>query len=230
MKEKQILKDLKTSFEQKANPVNAKEQKRYMKSRLDFWGIKTLELNQLAKSVFRNYSLESAQEYRKILLYLFENASKREEWYAAIQFALFFKAFIKEENLSVWVKMIRLAGWWDITDSITGKLIGPTLKDNEKMTTYARKWIEDENFWIRRTALLMQLKYKTKTDFELLKELILKTKHEDELFIQKAIGWALRQYSYYNPEVVLKFVSESELSRLSKREALKVIERKKLRN
>jgi len=81
--------------------------------------------------------------------------------------------------------------------------------------------------WIRRTALLTQLHYKDQTDFELLSVLILDTAHEQEFFIRKAIGWALRQYSYTDPATVQEFVNlhEAELSGLSKREALKKIQR-----
>ena len=96
------------------------------------------------------------------------------------------------------------------------------------MHTYLNNWIVDENMWVRRTAILTQLNYKTETDFDLLSTLITKTWHEKEFFIRKAIGWALRQYSYISSESVIDFINNNQnnLSTLSKSEGLKALKRK----
>ncbi len=84
------------------------------------------------------------------------------------------------------------------------------------------------NFWLQRTALLFQLKYKTQTDVELMFDLIMRLSHEKKFFIRKAIGWILREYSKTNPKAVIYFVENNQLSHLSKTETLKVINRKRL--
>lgn len=87
------------------------------------------------------------------------------------------------------------------------------------------KWIEDDNIWLRRSAILHQLQFKEKTDSERLFRYCLSRAHDKEFFIMKAIGWALRQYARCNPEAVRHFVKENEkrLSRLSIKEAMKHI-------
>lgn len=82
-----------------------------------------------------------------------------------------------------------------------------------------------DNIWLQRTAILYQLKYGHNTDTERLFNYIKMVADSNEFFIQKAIGWSLRQYSKFNPETVFHFVSTNSLSNLSKREAFKVLNR-----
>jgi 3-methyladenine DNA glycosylase AlkD len=110
-------------------------------------------------------------------------------------------------------------------DVLAGHAVGtqfkrfPAVKDK-----YLKKWRKSENFWLRRTTLLFQLGYKKETDFDLMCELIKENLGSDEFFINKAIGWALRQYAHTNPAPVKKFVKATkELHPLSRREALKNI-------
>ena len=95
----------------------------------------------------------------------------------------------------------------------------PKIKEN-----YLKKCRKSDNFWLRRTTLLFQLGYKKETDFDLLCEIVRENLGSDEFFINKAIGWALRQYAHTNPAPVKKFVKATkELHPLSRREALKNI-------
>lgn len=93
---------------------------------------------------------------------------------------------------------------------------------------YAEEWIEDENIWLQKSAILYQLIYKDRTDEERLYRFILTRKDGDEFFVQKAIGWALREYSKTAPESVQSFVSDHPLKLLSRREALKHISDKEI--
>ena len=90
------------------------------------------------------------------------------------------------------------------------------------------KWIDDKNMWVRRTATLHQLNFKERTNADRVFRYCEKRMHESEYFIRKAIGWALRQYSYVDGNAVFQFVKDnkSELSTLSKIEALKALKRK----
>jgi len=85
------------------------------------------------------------------------------------------------------------------------------------------RWISSENMWLRRTAILFQLKYKEKTDKDLLYSNIIECSGEKEFFIRKAIGWSLRELSKTYPEEVRRFVDKNKISGLSRREALKRI-------
>jgi 3-methyladenine DNA glycosylase AlkD len=79
------------------------------------------------------------------------------------------------------------------------------------------------NLWLNRSAILFQLSYKEKTNFDILNSECKKHKHSNEFFIQKALGWALRDYSRFNPTVVKEFVLSAKLKPLSTREALRLL-------
>jgi len=222
-----IFKHLEEKFLQYADPVKARAKQQYMKSTMPFFGISLPEIKKVSKPVFKAFAPEHNQEYRDTLLYLFENAKQREFWYAGIVHAMQFKKFITQENIDLYIKIIRITRWWDIVDMFASNLVGKSLLESENIREYANNWINDDDMWVRRTALIFQLKYKDKTDFELLTKLILKVAHEKEFFIRKATGWALREYSKTNPTAVKDFIefNKEVLSGLSIREGLKVINR-----
>ena len=83
------------------------------------------------------------------------------------------------------------------------------------------RWLSSPNKWEVRTAILHQLGYKDQTDEKILYDCIRRQTDSKEFFIAKAIGWALREYAYINPESVYAFVQSTPMQPLSKREALK---------
>jgi 3-methyladenine DNA glycosylase AlkD len=115
--------------------------------------------------------------------------------------------------------------WWDTVDTLAGGTVGVHFRrfpaQREK---YLAKWRKSENFWLRRTTLLFQLGYKKETDFDLMCELIRENLGSKEFFINKAIGWALRQYARTDPQAVKRFVKATPLHPLSRREAMKHLE------
>lgn len=118
--------------------------------------------------------------------------------------------------------------WWDSVDDLSGQIAGGFfLHYPAQLRPVANRWSRSKNLWLRRASLLIQLRYRDETDIDLLFELCKRLAAEDEFFIQKAIGWSLRQYSRYNPKLVREFVRQTSLSALSRREALKLIERAK---
>jgi len=122
--------------------------------------------------------------------------------------------------------MIVKKSWWDTVDTIATGTLGVHFKRFAKVRdrTLAR-WRKSSNFWLRRACILFQLNYKQDTDFNLLQEIIRENLGSKEFFINKAIGWALRQYSRVDPKGVRKFVRETPLEPLSAREALKWLEK-----
>ena len=121
--------------------------------------------------------------------------------------------------------------WWDTVDGLASNVVGvhlqryPELKD-----PWIGKWRTSDNFWLRRITLLFQLKYKTQTDVPLLFALIEENRTSNEFFIQKAIGWALREYSKTDSAAVEAFIGQTNLAPLSEREGLKWLERRRAQN
>ena len=112
--------------------------------------------------------------------------------------------------------------WWDTVDAIASHTVGTHFRRfPDVREKYLSKWRDSGNIWLRRTTLLFQLNYKKETDFELLCEIINENLDSKEFFINKAIGWSLRQYARVDPKLVSKFVRSTPLHPLSRREAMK---------
>ncbi len=146
---------------------------------------------------------------------------QREFHYAAISLMERLEKKLNKSSIKTLEFMITHKSWWDTVDNIS-HIVGvhfrrfPDVKEK-----YLAKWRASKNIWLRRTAILFQLDYKKETDFDLLCEIIRENLGSDEFFINKAIGWALRQYAYTDAKAVKKFVKATELHPLSRREAMK---------
>ena len=113
--------------------------------------------------------------------------------------------------------------WWDSVDEIS-KIVGHiTMKYPEVKEDTISKWIKSDNIWLVRISIIYQLKYKDNTDTEFLSKAILYNSKTDEFFINKGIGWALREYSKTNKKWVRDFIKNNQLSKLSIREGSKYI-------
>ena len=107
-------------------------------------------------------------------------------------------------------------------DTIAPHFVGHIVKlDRDYGKNIMMEWSLSDNMWTNRSAILHQLKFKHETDSDVLFEIIKQHSDSKEFFIQKAIGWALREYAKTNPDLVKAFVEEHSLKPLSKREALK---------
>lgn len=129
---------------------------------------------------------------------------------------------VDKSRIHILESLIQEKSWWDTVDFLAGNAVGTYLSYYpEQVIHYPDRWIHSDNLWLRRSALLFQLGYKHRTDEGRLFRYIHECAHEQEFFIAKAIGWALRQYARVNPDAVIKFVANEPLQPLSKREALK---------
>jgi 3-methyladenine DNA glycosylase AlkD len=118
--------------------------------------------------------------------------------------------------------MIVRKSWWDTVDHIATDITGPYFKlFPSSIASVTKKWNRSSDIWLQRSSIMFQKAYREKTDTELLSTYILHCKDSKEFFIQKAIGWALREYSKTNAAWVKQFVKSNKLAPLSAREALK---------
>ena len=216
----------------KALEKNGKEElaigmQNYMQQKFSFYGLPSPARRLVLKEVFENEDLKDINDE---FVHSFADgcfANKyREVHYSFADFVD--KHYVKklnQENLKKLEEVNIIGQWWDITDSLAtffGKIL---LQDKELHMKKNEEYISHSNMWMRRIALIHQLRYKTQTDEQMLFDNILKTCHEKEFFITKAIGWALREYSKTNPKSVVEFIktNKAKLSRLSKSEGLKYI-------
>jgi 3-methyladenine DNA glycosylase AlkD len=155
------------------------------------------------------------------------NHPKRECQSAALDLLMRSKKIVSAEHMPLFEWMILTKSWWDTVDVIAPHCCGTLFqREPQLIDRFAEKWITSESFWLRRAALLFQLKYKNATDEGRLFHYILLNAGSDQFFIQKAIGWALREYSKTAPDAVKRFIKEhDELKPLSRREGMKWLNR-----
>lgn len=220
-------KSLQKLYQQHADPLKAAPMKAYMRNQFEYLGIQTPKSTELNRMFIAEHGLPELADLEEILRDLW-TLTEREYQYVAVGILGRMAKELPPDFILVMEYLLVTKSWWDTVDSIAGGPVGthfsryPRVKEK-----YVALWRKSENIWLRRTTLLFQLGYKKDTDFPLLCDLICDNLGSKEFFINKAIGWALRQYSRVDPQGVRNFVAQTPLHPLSKREALKWLERRK---
>lgn len=219
-----FISSLDKAFKENGNAENAIAMSKYMKDNFSFFGIKTEERRRIFKTVWAEHQKEVFENSREIALLLFSK-KERELHYCALEILIKnLKNNYQTEDIQLIETLITTNSWWDSVDVLAKFILGNYLQQFPLETEEAiSHFLNSGNMWLNRSAILFQLGYKEKTNFDLLKLVCEKHKMSTEFFIQKAIGWALREYAKTNPEDVKDFVSVSNLKKLSEKEALKNI-------
>lgn len=217
---------LKEKFEAHRNEENALPMKKYMKDHFSFLGIKKPERALLMREFFLESEILKEELDHKLLLNLWEE-EEREYQYAALDYLERSLKKLTDRDMPLMKRLILNKSWWDTVDMISPKAVGAIAqKYPHIIKTEIDEWAFGEHLWLRRAAILFQLKYKKATNKEILYRYILQNASSKEFFIQKAIGWALREYSKTNPQSVEKFLGAHTLPKLSVREGSKYVKSK----
>ncbi len=199
-----------------------------MKSRLPFWGVRNPEVRKIVRGLNRSIRLDTSREWLMLVESIWQQSRRREERYSSVEIYVdpLFKAWVQPETVDIVEKIVVEGAWWDIIDPIAINGTSRMLKNQPESTqSILKAWATSGNIWKRRTAILSQLHHKGHTDWELQKELMEPSVATGEFFLQKAVGWALRQYSRTDPDAVVTYIQDNSdrLSALSIREGLKLI-------
>jgi 3-methyladenine DNA glycosylase AlkD len=224
-----LLALLRKELSRAGDPKKRAPMQAYMKSTMPYWGVQTVELRAISRRLFAAHRLETAAEWRETCLKIWRAAKYREERYAAIELTGFkyYREWQTLDTLPMYEEMIVTGAWWDYVDVIASGRLGPLLRKYPgRMRNKMLQWSRSRNLWKRRSAILCQLSFKSETGLDLLYAAIEPSLGSKEFFLQKAIGWALRQYAWTDPGEVRRYVraNADRLSALSKREALKNIQ------
>jgi 3-methyladenine DNA glycosylase AlkD len=225
-----LLLDLRRELARAGTPERAKGAQAYMKSTMPYHGVALPDVRVITKAAFAKLDLGDAPTWRRHVLALFDGAKFREEWYAALTLAADRRArsFQTLEALPMYEHMIVRAAWWDVVDDLAGRRFAEILRHEPRaMRKTMLAWSRDANMWKRRSSIICQLRFKEATDLELLYACIEPSLESREFFLRKAIGWALRELAWSDPQEVVRYVraNRERLSNLSKREALKNVVR-----
>jgi 3-methyladenine DNA glycosylase AlkD len=219
----QYLQPLISAFKLSANPEKALWMKNYMKGQFSYFGLESKQRREIQRSFFNENTYPSAIDLFPVVFQLWEQA-EREFQYCAIDLLQKFSKKYQKADIHSIEKLLLSKSWWDTVDGLAAWTCGSYFKlFPEQIRPVTSKWMKSGNFWLQRTCLLFQLKYKADADTELLESFIADLHHEKEFFIRKAIGWVLREYSKTNAAWVREYIQKQSMSALSYREASKYL-------
>jgi 3-methyladenine DNA glycosylase AlkD len=201
------------------DPAYASGAQRYMKSELPYLGVRMPDLRRSWRSVLVEHTLRSPEELDAAIRELWDEAEYREERYTALALVDRYPQWVTLELLE---RLIVEGAWWDYVDMLARR-VGELLRRDPSVADAMRGWSTDADRWKRRVSIICQLGFKADTDLGLLYDCIEPNLADREFFVRKAVGWALRDYAWHDPDEVARYVDANEhrLSGLSRREATK---------
>ena len=207
---------------QHKNEEQAQRMSKYMLNKFEYIGIKTPERRKIFKNFFSEYKNEEKIDW-EFVNKCWEN-KYREFQYVAADYLKNMKDKLTINDIPKFKRLILEKSWWDTIDNLDMTIGALALKDSN-VNKILLEWSLDENIWLRRIVIDHQLLRKEKTNTELLEKILKNNLGQAEFFINKAIGWALRDYSKTNPEWVKTFIEENKekMAKLSIKEASKYL-------
>lgn len=210
-----------------ANPKQAIPMQKYIKDQFPFLGIPKSIRGGLTKPFLKEAKQRGEIDWR--FVWKCYDLPEREFQYLALDYVRHLRKFLVPSDIVHIERMIVTKPWWESVDP-TFDLIGEICQqDPTCIQTVLAKWSKGDHIWLARVAICFQMRYKENTDTKVLKQFILENSGTKEFFLNKAIGWILREYGKINPLWVEQFVRDysERLAPLSKREALRIIQKNK---
>ena len=204
------------------NEEQAQKMSKYMLNKFEYIGIKTPERRKIFKNFFKEYKNEEKIDW-EFVNKCWEN-KYREFQYVAADYLKNMKDKLTIDDIPKFKRLILKKSWWDTIDNLDMTIGALALKDSN-VNKILLEWSLDENIWLKRIAIDHQLLRKEKTNTELLEKILKNNLGQAEFFINKSIGWALRDYSKTNPEWVKNFIEKNKenMAKLSIKEASKYL-------
>ncbi|KGN40523.1 DNA alkylation repair protein [Knoellia aerolata] len=222
-----LVESLRAALRSGADPVRAVGQQRYMKSEMPFLGLTSPARRALVRPILDDPALrlESREEWEGAVRRLWDEAEFREERYAALDLLRHraYRTWHDPDVMPLVEHLVVTGAWWDLVDELSTVVGEALLVDPEGEGLRMREWAVSDDVWLRRSAIISQLRHEERTDEDLLEDVIETNLDDREFFVRKAIGWALRQYARTDPGWVREFVDRHthRISGLSRREALR---------
>jgi 3-methyladenine DNA glycosylase AlkD len=209
-------------LERLADPELAPAMAAYMKvahnGTLPFLGVRRTQVRRAARALAKGHDNDTMLATVETL---WDTAVHREQRYAAQDLLGLRWARGRLDLLDLHRHHVVTGAWWDHVDETAHRIADLVAAHPEPMGAVLREWSTDDVMWLRRVAIIGQLGLRDGVDLELLADVIEPNRGDPEFFVRKAIGWALREVARWNPDWVLAYVDGTELSPLSRREALK---------
>lgn len=195
----------------------------YMRNQFSFIGLMSKPRRELLSEFIKDNALPKPEEFDALVRELWQ-CEFREAQYCTIELFMRMKWWNRKESIELIEWMIINKSWWDTVDTIAANICGKYFKHHpDQLEAVTSQWNSSENMWLVRSSIIYQLKYGSSTDLQRLTRYIVPHLGSSEFFIQKAIGWALRQVSKWNAPFVVQFIKMYPLKPVSLREARKYV-------
>jgi 3-methyladenine DNA glycosylase AlkD len=219
-----IAEDLADIFHDHSDPDRAESMRAYMKNQFHYYGISSPFRKSLCQDYFKTHEYPTPIELPELLHHLWQY-DEREMQYVGMDLV---RRLIKKQPaafMDVLENLILRKSWWDTVDALSIDAGTLLFRHPHLQPDTTNRWINAENMWLKRAAIIHQLKYKNATDWDLLRHYILQVSHDKAFFLRKAAGWALREYAKTNPDQVRSFLDKhrNKLSGLTIREGSKYV-------
>ncbi|WP_032506594.1 DNA alkylation repair protein [Streptococcus mutans] len=210
------------TFYDHADQERAHAMAAYMRDQFPFLGLSTPLRCQLEKDFIKESKASKAVDW--VFVEELWELPEREFQYAACDYLRAMHIFLTEADLPRLKQLVVTKSWWDTTDSLD-RTIGKINFPSSIVDATMLEWSSDDNFWLRRVAIDHQLLRKDKMKTNLLEKILINNLNQSEFFINKAIGWILRDYSKTNPDWVRTFIEKhkNQMANLSIKEASKYL-------
>lgn len=214
------IEDLKKNFEKRANEDNAIQMAKYLRNQFVFYGLKS----PARRDAYHQILKDEKKQIDWDLLDQAWNDKHREMQYFVCDYLLAMEKYVSYDDLFKIEHYVRTKQWWDTIDSLM-KLYGYVGLKDQRVDQLMLDWSKDPDKWVRRVAIEHQLLRKDRINTALLSQILENNLESDEFFINKAIGWALRDYSKTNPEWLSDFIdgNYNHLAKLSITEGSKYL-------
>jgi len=223
-----LVRELRAALAAAGDPQRAAGQQAYMRSTMPFHGLTSPEVDRAVRAAVRDHTPTDRQVWEATVRELWDGATHREQRYTALAVAEHrcARAWQDPEVLDLYGHLVRTGGWWDLVGRTATRLVGPVLLSRRaEVTPLMDEWALEDDLWLRRTAILSQLKHRAATDRDLLERVVAAnlegSRFGSEFFVRKALGWALREHAKTDPAWVLGILERyaDRVSPLARREA-----------
>lgn len=195
---------LKEQFEAHKDAESAKKMSAYMRDQFPFYGIPTPKRKAIYKDILKKAKQQKSVDWDLLDICFMEEF--REFHYFVVDYLIHMQKFLTIHDIPRIQNYIKKHPWWDTIDGLDG-VIGSISLTNKEVDKIMLAWSTDTDFWLRRIAIDYQLGKKEKTNIEIFEKILINNLNSAEFFINKAIGWSLREYSKVNPDWVRNFLN-----------------------
>lgn len=219
-----LVAGLRAALEAAAVPGQAEPMTAYMKHQFTFLGVPAPARRAAQKPTLDALAPATGDELVAFARACWADPA-RELHYAAADALRRHNKALTAAHLPALAELITTRPWWDTVDSLATHAVGPLVARQPELSAVMDAWVDGDDLWLARTAILHQLLWKDRTDAGRLFAYADRRAADPDFFIRKALGWALRQYARTDPDAVRTYVESraDRLSPLTQREALKRI-------